>query len=218
MHRATKRQLAGTGVLLALALAGTLLLSPGRVVAGLETLADRPAVFAVALATLYLVRSLFLWPVTLVSVLLGYLYDPWAAVPVALAGAALTGVPPFLVARHATGERGVFGALGDAGASVTGRVGAFRGVVVARLVPIPTDAVSYAAGLSEVSVVAFVAGTAVGELPWTLLAVAAGNSMRRLSVEGFSVDPAVLAGLLGLALILLAGPVYRLRGDFGLTS
>lgn len=218
MHRATRRQLAGLGVLLAVAIAGTVLLSPARVVDGLEALADRPVGFVLALSVLYLVRSLFLWPVTFVSVLLGYLYDPWLAIPVALTGAALTGVVPFLVARHfATGE-GPFGAVGDLGERATGSIGAFRGVVVARLVPIPTDAVSYAAGLSKVSLSTFVVGTGVGELPWTLLAVAAGDSMRTLSVDGFSVEPSVVLGLLGLAILLLAGPVYRWGGVGDLAS
>ena len=214
MHRATQRQLGGLAVLLAVAIVGTLVFSPGRVVAGLEGLADSPAVFLLALAGLYLVRSLFLWPVTLVSVLLGYLYDPLLAIPVALAGAALTGVPPFLVARHAAGDEGLFGVVGDLGERAAGSVGAFRGIVAARLAPIPTDAVSYAAGLSEISLLAFVLGTGAGELPWTLLAVAAGDSMRTLSVDGVTIEPSVVLGLLGLAVLVLAGPLYRL-GDAG---
>ena len=218
MHPATRRQLVGLGGLLLVALAGTVLLSPARVVAGLDGLADRPLVFAAALVVLYLARSLFLWPVTFVSVLLGYLYDPWLAVPVALAGAALTGVVPFLVARHVVPGAGLFATVGDFGERAVGSVGAFRSVVVARLVPIPTDAVSYAAGLSEVSLPTFVVATGVGELPWTLLAVAAGNSMRTLSIEGFSVEPSVVLGLLALALLLLAGPVYRMGGVVGLRS
>lgn len=218
MHRATRRQLLGVLTLLAVGIVGTVVLTPARVIEGLEGLADSPMVFGLAIAGLYLVRSLFLWPVTLVSVLLGYLYDPLLAVPVALAGAALTGVPPFLLARHAIGDQGLFGAIGEAGSRVTGHVGALRGIVVSRLVPIPTDAVSYAAGLSEVSLAAFVVGTGLGELPWTLLAVAAGNSMRTLSVEGFTVDPGVVVGLLCLGVILLAGPLYRLRGTLDVTS
>lgn len=218
MHPATRRQVAGLGVLLAVALAGTLLLSPARVVSGLQALAGRPALFVTALVALYLVRSLFLWPVTFVSVLLGYLYDPWLALPIALTGAALTGVVPFMVARHLVPADGLFAAVGDLGERTVGSVGAFRGVVVARLVPIPTDAVSYVAGLSEVSLVTFVLGTGVGELPWTLLAVAAGDSMRTLSVEGFSVEPTVVLGLFGLAVLLLAGPVYRWGGGADLTS
>ncbi len=213
MRATTKRQLAGAATLAVVAVAGTLAASPDRVVAGLEGLADRPGLFAVALVGLYLVRSLFLWPVTLVSVLLGYLYDPLLALPVALAGAALTGVPPFLLARRAAGDTGLAGAIGEAGDRVARNVGAFRGVVVARLIPIPTDAVSYAAGLTEVSLGAFVLGTAVGELPWTLLAVAAGNSMRRLTLDGLRIEPGVVLGLVGLAAILLAGPLYRLRGQ-----
>lgn len=211
MHRATKRQLTGLAGLLVVAAAGTLLVSPAGVVAALEGLADEPVVFVLALVALYLVRSLFLWPVTLLSVCLGYLYDPVVAVPIALAGAAGTGLPPFVVARYAPTDEGVFGAVAELGRRTVVRVGAFRGVVAGRLIPIPTDIVSYAAGLSEISVVAFLAGTALGELPWTIAAVAAGNAMRTLTLEGLHFDPALILGLLGAAVLLVGGPVLRRR-------
>jgi uncharacterized membrane protein YdjX (TVP38/TMEM64 family) len=218
MHSATKRQLAGVAGLLAVAAGGLLLLTPAALLAAARDLTDEPVAFAVALLALYLVRSLFLWPVTLFSVLLGYLYDPWLALPVALAGAATTGIPPFLVARYAAGDSGLFGAVGDFGRRAVGAVGAFRGIVAARLVPIPTDAVSSAAGLSEVSLGTFVLGTALGELPWTVAAVVAGNSMRTLTLGGFAVDPGVVLGLVCLSLLVAGGPLYRWRRSDEVTS
>jgi 2-keto-4-pentenoate hydratase len=73
-----------------------------------------------------------------------------------------------------------------------------------------TEAVSVAAGLAGVSLPAFVAGTAVGQLPWTVAAVAAGHSMEHLSTGGLDAVslPLVVAGA-ALAVALVAAPVYR---------
>jgi hypothetical protein len=52
-----------------------------------------------------------------------------------------------------------------------------------------------------------------GEVPWTLVTVYAGDSMRQLSVTGFSVSPAAVVAAAGLGIVVLSGPIYsRLRG------
>ena len=208
MERATCRQLLGMACLGGLALAAAVLFSPATVVAELEHLAAHPAQFVLALAAVYAVRPFLLWPVSSVALVLGYLYGPVVALPVALAGAAFTGLPPFLIARHA-GDKGVLGVVGASGRGLVDTVGETRGVVAARLSPVPGDPVSYAAGLSEVSVGAFVVGTALGEVPWALVTVLAGNSMRQLTVTGFSFSPAIVAAMAGLAVAVLSGPAYR---------
>ena len=218
MQPATRRQLVSVAVLLVVAVAATLVVSPGAVVDVLEGLADRPLLFALALCAVYLVRPLVLWPVSFVALVLGYLYDPWLAIPVSIAGAALTGLPPYLLARYAPTRRGAAGALGARGRALAGALGETRSVVAARLLPVPGDAVSYGAGLSQVSLGAFVLGTCVGEVPWTLAMVAVGDSMRTLTVEGLRFDPELVLGLAGLAVVLLAGPVYRHLSDGSLVE
>jgi len=217
MDSATRRQLLGMGCLGAVAAGAAALFSPATIVAQLEHLATHPLQFALALCAVYLVRPFLLWPVSSVAVVLGYLYGPAVALPIAVAGAALSGLPPFLVARYASSEGGLFGSVAATGERLTETVGETRGVLAARLSPIPGDPISYAAGLSNVSVGAFIAGTLVGEVPWALVAVVAGSSMRTLSVTGFAFSPAAVLAIAALAVIVLAGPVYNhYRGDLSL--
>lgn len=209
MHRATRRQLVGMAALAGIAGGAALVLSPTAVVGRLEGLTTRPLVFGIALAAIYLVRPFLFWPMSAVAVFLGYLYDPVVAVPVALAGAALTCLPPFALARWARSDTGVLSVLAEPGSQLVGTIGETRGVVAGRLSPVPGDAVSYAAGLSNVSIGAFLLGTVVGEVPWALVAVLAGNSMRTLTVRGAQPDPTLIAGIAALALLVLGRPAYR---------
>lgn len=208
MERATKRQLLGMACLGALAAGAALLFSPVAVVGRLEHLASHPLKFALALAVVYSVRPFLLWPVSSIALVLGYVYGPIVAFPLALAGAALTGLPPFAVARYVNTETGLFATIGRSGRQFADSVGETRGVVAARLSPVPGDAVSYGAGLSAVSVPAFVAGTVVGEVPWAIVTVLAGDSMRTLSVTGFALSPAAVVAIAGLGVLVLAGPLY----------
>lgn len=209
MERATVRQLVGMTGLLGLAGGLALLFSPATVVANLEALAARPVVFVAVLAALYLVRPFLLWPVSSIALLLGYLYHPTVAVPLALAGAALTGLPPYLLGRYVRTDLGLFGYIGSAGQLFADTVGEARSVLAARLSPVPGDPISYAAGLSGVSLRPFLAGTVVGEIPWALVTVLTGASMRSLDPTTTTVTPELVFALAGLAVILLAGPVYR---------
>jgi uncharacterized membrane protein YdjX (TVP38/TMEM64 family) len=213
METATWRQLVGVAVLGATAAVASVVLSPDAVVTELEALATRPLLFALAVVAVYLVRPFLLWPVSSVALVLGYLYGPVVALPLALAGAALTAMAPYLVGRYAQTGLGLFGSLGRSGARFVEAVGETRGVVAARLSPVPGDPISYAAGLSNVSVRPFLVGTVVGEIPWALVAVVTGASMRTLSVSEFALSPAFFLALAGLSIIVLAGPVYRRRSS-----
>ena len=213
MKPATHRQLAGIAGLVGLAVGASLISSPGAVVESLEGLATRPLVFAFALIVVYLVRPFLLWPVSSIALVLGYLYGPAVAMPLALAGAALTAMPPYLVGYYATSDVGLFGSLASSGEQFVDAVGETRGVIAARFSPVPGDPISYAAGLSGVSLRPFLAGTVIGEIPWALVAVFAGTSMRTLSVSEFTVSPELVAALAGLAVIVLSGPLYRYVRD-----
>jgi len=209
MNRATARQLVGVAGLLGLAAGAAALSSLGDVIAHLEGLAARPLLFGAVLAGLYLVRPFLLWPVSSVAIALGYLYGPTVAIPLALAGAALSGMPPFLLGRYAKTDLGLFGYISSTGENLVDTVGETRGVVAARLSPVPGDPISYAAGLSGVSVRSFLAGTVVGEVPWALVTVFTGASMRTLDLSQATVQPELVVALGGLAIIVLAGPLYN---------
>jgi uncharacterized membrane protein YdjX (TVP38/TMEM64 family) len=209
MDRATRRQLVGVAGLLGFAGGVALLFSPTAVVAKLESLAARPLLFALVLVGLYLVRPFLLWPVSSVAIALGYLYGPAIAIPLALAGAALTGLPPFLLGRYARTDLGLFGYIGTTGGRLVDTVGETRGVIAARFSPVPGDPISYAAGLSGVSLRSFLAGTVVGEIPWAIVTVFTGASMRTLDPGEFTASPELAVALGGLAILVLAGPLYN---------
>jgi uncharacterized membrane protein YdjX (TVP38/TMEM64 family) len=192
----------------AVALVAAVLFSPVAVVTKLEHLATHPVQFALALVAIYLVRPFLLWPVSSIALVLGYVYGPVVALPIAIVGAGISGLPPFAVARYAQSDAGLFGSVADTGRRLTDAVGETRGVLVARLSPIPGDPISYASGLSNVSLGAFLTGTLVGEIPWALVTVLAGDSMRTLSVTGFTLSPAAVLAIAGLGVIVLSGPLY----------
>ncbi|WP_336135570.1 TVP38/TMEM64 family protein [Natronomonas amylolytica] len=209
MNRATARQLAGIGVVVAIAGVVALSTSPSALFAHAEALAARPALLALALVGLYLVRPVLAWPISALSILLGYLFGP-VAIPVALGGAVLTALPAYTLARHLGHDAGMLSRVGDAGNVVRKTTGDLRGIIAVRLAPLPTDPVSYAAGLAGVPLRPYVLGTALGESPWVVTAVLLGASMGELTAAGASADPLLLVTAVALAALLaLSGPAYR---------
>jgi len=225
------------GLVVAAVVAGATLVSPGAVTGHLERLAADPMVFGLAILALYLVRPLLAWPPTVCAVAVGYGYGV-AGVPVALVGAALTALGPFYAARWTlraedlgVTDRDPGGAsLGDPsgptdgiGGWITARAdrareageqffettGGVRGMTAARLAPIPADVSTCAAAACGVRTRAMVAGTLIGELPWTVAAVLVGASAGEIAGGiGEIGPPLAVASALG-ALVLLAGPAYR---------
>jgi uncharacterized membrane protein YdjX (TVP38/TMEM64 family) len=192
-----------------IALAAAVVFTPAGVLQEVEHLTAHPVLFVLALAGVYLLRPLFVWPISAVSVLVGYVYGAELGIPVALVGAVGTCLPPFLLARCAATDDGLFGSLGTSGERLVEATGELRGVFAARLAPLPADAVSYAAGLSGVSSSSFVGATIAGEIPWVTAAVLAGASMRRLTLQGIESGLPLVVGAAALAVLVLAGPAYR---------
>lgn len=206
MNRATRRQAIGTATLVALAAVGWVVFSPRTVLEPIAALGDRPLAFAGVLLAVYLLRPALAWPISAVSILVGFVLGG-IGVPVALLGAVLTCLPPYLLART-TGASGALGRAGDIGERYFRATGTLRGVVAARLAPFPADPVSYTAGLARVPVIPYALGTAIGELPWVTAAVLVGASAERLVTTGATALP-LIVGASALAALLLAGPIYR---------
>lgn len=201
------------GVVAAVALAA-ILHSPERLLDAAEAAAADPLVFGGVVLGLYLLRPLVLWPPTLVAVVVGYGYGVAVGVPVALVGAVVTSVPPFVVARWLGRDAPAVARLQDAGEGFFEATGPVRGVTAGRLAPVPADAVTCAAAVSGVEFRALAVGVLVGELPWTVAAVAVGASLATLAADGVAAG-GLLLGALGTvaALALLAGPAYRRYGE-----
>jgi uncharacterized membrane protein YdjX (TVP38/TMEM64 family) len=172
----------------------------------MELLASSPLVFAAEVLAVAVVRPLFAWPTLLLSIGVGYAYG-LAGLPLAPVALVCTSPPPYWFGMSTAGT----GRLTTAGQTVLAETGGVRGMTAARLFPLPSDAVSVAAGAVGVRLRPYLAGTALGELPWAILGLVVGRSVDHLTTGELSgaVDPWLLAGMTAVAVLLLAGPCYR---------
>ena len=201
------------GAVVAVLAGVALLASPDIAFGALEWLASHPVRFGAALVALAAVRPFLAWPNTLLAVAVGYGYG-WAGVPFGVVLLTLTALPAFWLARagrlRTRTDYQVAERVCDAGERLTDATGSVRAVAATRLFPIPSDAVSIGAGVSGIRTRPFLLGTAIGELPWTVVGVAVGVSLDRLATAGVSgVDPTVFVAMAGLGALVLAGPLYR---------
>jgi len=183
-------------------------LSPAALLDTLHRLTHRPLWLGTALVAAYTVRPLLAWPVMPLSAVVGYAYGPVVGLPVALAAAVVTCCPTYLAARRWDPSGGPFGWAAGVGRRALDRTGDARGVASARLLPTPADAVSCAAGLAGTPPRAFLAGTLIGQLPWTVAAVLIGASADQLAAAR-TVDPWVGGGIAAGGVALLLPILYR---------
>lgn len=211
-----RRALAGAVV--ACAVVASVVTSPAAAMGYVSAVANDPFAFAAVLVGLYTVRPFLAWPATLLAAVVGYGYGVALGVPVALSLVVGTSLIPFYATRWFDGGTLAPTDTPDgSGGRLRGRVDAYfgaagdvRGVTAARLVPIPADIVSCTAAVSGVSTSAFVVGTLLGELPWTIAAVLVGSSAKELSTGGLgSVGLPLGVVTVAAAIALLAGPAYR---------
>jgi len=186
-------------------LVAALVVSPTAAVERVQALVGSPW-FPVLLLALYVVRPFLAWPITLLSALCGYRYGLVVGVPLALVGAVATSLVPYYAGRTLSTDRGLLGRLAGGSTAYFDRAGGVRGVAAARLLPTPAEAISGAAGAGGVPVTAFAVGTLVGELPWTVAAVALGTGLDRFTVDAVRVDPVLAVGIAGVGVLALAGP------------
>lgn len=203
----TRKRLAFGGALLAL-LGLALVLRPDRVIGELRSVLFSPW-FPVVLAGLYLLRPFLGWPIIVLSALVGYRYGVVLGFPIALAGVVGTSLIPYAAGRHFDLDGPISGRFVGGSQRYFRTAGDLRGIIAARLAPTPAEPISAAAGFGGVPLGPFVLGTLIGELPWTIAAVTLGHSLNVYAVDAIEVDWWVaVAGALA-ALLLLAGPLYR---------
>lgn len=201
----SRRTRLAAGILLAGAIvAAAAFTSPEVVLERLTWLTADPVRLAGALLALTVVRPFLAWPTTLLALLVGYGYG-LVGIPIALALLVLTGFPPYLLARY--GRAG--GPVSAAGERVVDATGGVRAIVISRLLPTPSDAVSVAAGLAGVAAGPFALGTAIGELPWAIAGVLVGDAADRVVADGLDavLDPRLLVATIVIALALSIRPL-----------
>lgn len=209
MHIGYKRV---TGVLLAVLAAGGLVLSPEAVIQRFGALLGSPY-FPLILLGLYLVRSLIAWPITALAVLVGFKYGFALGVPIALAGSVVSTYVPYAITRYTDFESSLFDRAEDVADRFFDATGDLRGVITARVAPVPAQATSVAAGAAPVHTKEYLLGTAIGEIPWAVAAVTIGASLHRLTMDEVSFSPWLVVGTVLATLVLLAGPAYKLLTD-----
>jgi uncharacterized membrane protein YdjX (TVP38/TMEM64 family) len=214
VSRATRRQVASLAALGAALGGAALVFSPETILKSLAHLSEHPVLFVGVIAVLYVARPFLMWPISVLSVTVGFVLGVEFGVPVAIAGTLLSNSIVFALARYARTDSGIVGVASRSGDRFVETAGELRGIVSARLAPLPADVVSSAAGLSELSFGKYLLGTLVGESPWIIAEVIAGASMHTLSVHGLGHSLSLFAAASALSALLLARPVYRrVRGD-----
>ncbi len=171
----------------------------------------RPGVGIPVLLAAFAVRPLLLIPVTVLTAFCGWWLGPWLGFAVAWGAVTGSAAVPYALARAlrgpaATGPspRGWRGALGR---------DPFRTVLVARLMMLPGDLVSAAAGAVRVPWGSFLGATALGGVPGLAVGVLAGASLDDPDVFTWSavrIDPATIAAA-AVAFALAWGLAWALR-------
>lgn len=199
----------GTTVFGSVVVLGAVLVSPDAVLAWVATLRTHPMLFALAVVALYTVRPVLVWPLSFCSAVVGYGFGI-VGLPFALACVCLSCLPAYALGRYAGDGSGLLDRIGTAGERFFEHTGGVRGVVAARLAPLPAEPVSFGAGVSGIGLQAYLVGTVIGEIPWTVAAVFAGDSVSRLATEGLEgVGVEFVVAALAVAGLLLAGPAYE---------
>lgn len=181
--------------------------SPAVALGRFESLASKPLLFGVVVLAVAVVRPACAWPTLLLSTGVGFAYG-LSGLPLAVVALVVTSLPPYWFGAATAGS----GRLTTAGQTLLAETGGVRGMTAARLLPLPSDVISVAAGAVGVRLRPYLAGTALGELPWAILGLIIGQSVDHLTTGELSgaVDPWLLAGMTATAVLLLAGPCYRL--------
>jgi uncharacterized membrane protein YdjX (TVP38/TMEM64 family) len=132
----------------------------------------------------------------------GFVYGFPEGVLFGLFGASISCLPPFVIARTVQTDTGFIGLVSKPSKKLFDSGDSARGIVAARLLPFPTDMVSYSAGLAGVSVWSFIVGTVVGLFPWVLPEILIGDSMQTFSKEGAVLTPELLVGMSLLGILV----------------
>lgn len=145
----------------------------------------------------YLIRPLILFPASLLTILGGSVFGLWPGFAYVLVAGTASSVVPYLIGRWFSPPTQ---AVAQNDPSVFQRFvqllrrNPFQAVLTMRLIYLPYDAVSLAAGSLRIPLLVFLLATALGNVAGTLSFVGIGASIQGdLTTAGITLDPAVLA-------------------------
>ena len=158
-----------------------------------------------ALILAYVIRPLLLFSAALLTIAAGFLFGPIAGVVIVIVGANASAMIAYGIGRwFGTGTSSTT-EIGERLARYTTRLRtrSFETTLILRLLFVPFDLVSYAAGLSRIHPGAFLAGTAIGSIPGTLAFVLVGASIEEFDGGVPSINPWTVVASVGLLVISL---------------
>jgi uncharacterized membrane protein YdjX (TVP38/TMEM64 family) len=187
-------------------LGGLVVLSSSSVIQSIHLSPTNPLFVALLLGA-FLIRSFVGIPLSILILFTGFKYPIELAFLIAFTGGIVSAVPPFVVARHVKTPSGIIGIVSKNSEAIVSRIGGLRSIVAARVSVVPSDIVSYGAGLSDVSLRTYLTGTFIGWVPVITILVTMGNSLQSLSFRStalpteFLIAGSLLAILLSLSAI-----------------
>ena len=149
---------------------------------------------------LYTIRPLFLFPASLLSLSGGLTFGPIYGTIYGVVGASLGAYLSFFLSRK-LGMEAVESLVGNKLSKINNQLEhhGLRSILVLRLIPLfPFDAISYAAGLSNIGFGSFALGTTLGIIPGAFVYNFLGDSFNNPFSKTF-----YLAILMMLTLILI---------------
>lgn len=174
--------------------------TPIALLRGLLTSLQTHPLSPLLLLGLYLVRPVFLLPITLLTLASGLLFGAFWGFFYALVAALASASVAYLFGRFFAHDL-----PGRFGWALSARLQRypFETVLLCRFLLLPGDVVNYLAGFLRVRYAAFLAATAIGGVPGVLIGVLAGASMGGNLTGGVELNAWYLvasAALLGLSL------------------
>lgn len=188
-------------LLLGSVIVGSTVLSPLQVTQRLSTL--DPVVFTLAITVAYVIRPAIAFPLSLLTLVVGFRFGLFPGLPIAFTGTLLTCYIPYLATREYTPD-GFLHRIRAKSRHIVTDLGSIRSVAAARLSPAPSDVVSIGAGMAAVPSRDYLIGTFFGEIPWTVFYVLSGQAMGRLTMPNEGSLPTLLIITTLIAVMLIA--------------
>ena len=167
---------------------------------------DYAGVIPLAFVVAHSLASLTFVPRTVMAVVAGLLFGMWEGILWAMTGAMAGALTGFWLARYVAADLVVVEDIPRLGPLLRrAEKDGWRLVLISRLVPVlPHSLVNYALGLTQLSSIAYIVGTALGVLPTTLIFVDLGVTGRHALGGGQGWGEALMwnVALLAAALVL----------------
>ena len=135
---------------------------------------------APAFLVAYAARSLVLFPASLMTVSAGVLFGPWLGIPLAILGALVSAAISYEVAHTVGPSDDTLNRPPVGRWAHRIQHAGFATVLTMRLLMVPFDPVNLLAGGLHIPRRTFLAGTAIGIVPWVAALVLAGASVGRV--------------------------------------